>query len=229
MQRTSLPPRDENTIEASVTIQRPVEEVFRFYRDFKNLPCFLGDVLDIEQIGPATSRWTIQGPLGIRANSTMKVTEERTNELICYETVTSPLLKTYWEIHFAPGSEAGEAEVREVMKVPLGRLGRAALALVGKFPAEEVATNLHRLKQVMEVGRVTDKSYSVAGKFAGDTPSHDALCPWAVVVGKAGSVQKSKNSLLSQILWCLTSIFLPRRCAHGRQRSYSEVSAQRLN
>ena len=90
MQRTSLPSRDENTIEASVTIQRPVEEVFRFYRDFKNLPRFLGDVWDIEQIGPATSRWVIQGPLGIRANWTMKVTQERINELICYETAAPP-------------------------------------------------------------------------------------------------------------------------------------------
>jgi hypothetical protein len=121
-------------------------------------------------------------------------------------------LRTYWEIHFAPGSEAGETEVREVMKVPLGRLGRAALALIGKFPAEEVASNLHRLKQVMEEGRVTDTSYSVAGKFAQDTP-----------------FQKSKNSLLSQILWYLISIFLPRRCDKRRQRSNGERSAQRLN
>ena len=173
MQRTSLPPRDKNTIEASVTIQRPVEEVFRFYRDFKNLPRFLGDVMDIEQISPATSRWAIQGPLGIQAHWTMQVTEERTNELIRYETATSPLLRTSWEIHFAPGSEAGETEVREVMKVPLGRLGRAALALLGKFPAEEVAANLHRLKQVMETGRVTDTSYSVAGKFAQRLNRHE--------------------------------------------------------
>ena len=56
MQRTSLPPSDENTIEASVTIHCPVEEVFRLYRDFRNLPRFLGDVMVIEQIGPATSR-----------------------------------------------------------------------------------------------------------------------------------------------------------------------------
>ena len=72
MQRTSLPRQDDNTIEASVTIQRAVEEVFRFYRDFKNLPSFLGDVMAIEQIGPAASRWTIQGPLGIRASWTIK-------------------------------------------------------------------------------------------------------------------------------------------------------------
>jgi uncharacterized membrane protein len=165
MQSTSLSRRDDNTIEASVTIQRAVGEVFAFYRDFRNLPSFLGDVMAIEQLGPATSRWTIQGPLGIHAKWTIKVTEERTNELIRYETVTSPALRTYWEIHFAPGSAADETEVREVMKAPLGILGRAALALIGKFPAEEVASNLHRLKEVMETGRVTDTSYSVRGKF----------------------------------------------------------------
>ncbi len=166
MQRTSSPSQDENTIQASVTIHRPVETVFGFYRDFKNLPSFLGDVMAIEQIGPATSRWTIQGPLGIRARWTVRLTEERTNELIRYETVTSPRLRTCWEIHFAPGSAAGETEVREVMRAPLGRFGRVALALIGKFPAEEQSSNLHRLKQVMETGRVTDTSYSVAGKFA---------------------------------------------------------------
>jgi uncharacterized membrane protein len=164
MQATSVL-RNESTIEASVGIDRPVEEVFTFYRAFKNLPSFLGDVMAVEQTGPATSRWTIQGPLGIRTKWTIRVTEERPNELIRYETVTSPRLRTYWEIYFAPGSEAGETQVREVMKPPLGRLGRAALALIGKFPAEEVTANLHRLKQVMETGKVTDTSYSVRGKF----------------------------------------------------------------
>jgi uncharacterized membrane protein len=114
------------------------------------------------------SRWTIQGPLGIRANWTIKVTEERTNELIRYETVTFPGLRVFWEIHFCPGSHARETQVRELMKTPLGRLGRAALGLVGKFPAEEVSSNLQRLKEIMETGRVTDTSYSVAGKFAAD-------------------------------------------------------------
>jgi len=158
--------RNENTIEATVVIQCPIDKVFQFYRDFKNLPTFLGDVKSIEKTGAATTRWTIQGPFGIQARWTVKVTEERINELIRYETVTSPALKTSWEIYFSSGSEAGQTEVREVMKAPIGRLGRAALALVGKFPAEEVSANLHRLKQVMETGRVTDTSYSVAGKFS---------------------------------------------------------------
>ena len=156
---------NENAIEASVVIRRPREEVFRFYRDFRNLPRFLGDVIAVEQVDPTTSRWRIQGPLGVRVAWTIRVTEERTDELIRYKTGNLPRLTTYWDIYFAPGPRAGETEVREVMKTPLGGLGRAALALIGKFPDQEVASNLNRLKELMETGRVTDTSYSVAGKF----------------------------------------------------------------
>ena len=44
---------DENVITASVVIRRPVREVFGFYRDFTNLPRFLGDVMEVEQLGLA--------------------------------------------------------------------------------------------------------------------------------------------------------------------------------
>lgn len=166
MHRTSSLPRDETTVEARITIQRAVEDVFSFYRNFTNLPRFLGDVTAIDQIAPTLSLWTIQGPLGVRVKWMIHLTEERTNALIRYETVSLPGLKTYWEIHFARGSVDGETVVRELMKAPLGRVGRAALALIGRFPAEEVTANLHRLQQLLETGRVTDMSYAVPGKFA---------------------------------------------------------------
>jgi uncharacterized membrane protein len=165
MQANAISKRDQNLIEVTVTIQRPVSEVFGFYRDFKNLPRFLGDVMAIEPIGPTISRWTIEGPFRIQAHWNIEVTEERENKFIHYETVTSPTTRTYWEIYFSPGPKAGETEVREVMKVPGGKLMRAALALIGKYPAREVAANLHRFKQVMEAGNVTDTTYAVPGKF----------------------------------------------------------------
>jgi uncharacterized membrane protein len=163
-----------NEIEARVTIRRPIEEVFAFYRDFKNLPRFLGDVMAVEQKDPLTTRWTIQGPLGIQAKPTVKVTSERVNESLYYEMGTLPGLKGYWEVYFSPGSRTDETEVRVVLKARLGRLGYAALALLGKFPAQEVSSNLQRLKELLETGRVTDTRYSVAGKFA---PAPSASTP----------------------------------------------------
>jgi hypothetical protein len=52
------------------------------------------------------------------------------------------------------------------MKAPLGRLGRAAHALIGKLRAEEVAAILRRLKEVMERGKIIDTSYYARGKFS---------------------------------------------------------------
>ena len=69
------------------------------------------------------------------------------------------------EIYFSSGPEPSETQVREVMKAPGGRLVMDALELIGKFPAQEVSANLHRFKQLMETGRVTDTTYAVSGKF----------------------------------------------------------------
>lgn len=163
--RPSSRPLSEPPIEATVTIQRPVADVFSFYRDFQNLPRFLGDVTAIEQVGPAAYRWTIVGPFGIRVKSTIRLTEERANELIRYETAAVPAVKAEWTVQFAPGPDPGSARVHEVLKTPFGRLGHAALILMGKPPAAEVAANLRRLKEVMETGRVTDTVHAVSGKF----------------------------------------------------------------
>jgi uncharacterized membrane protein len=159
-------PSHNTPIEASVTIHRPIDAVFSFYRDLTNLPRFLGDVVAVEQIDRATYRWTIQGPLGIRTRQTVRLTDVHANALIRYETIAAPGLRTYWTIQFVPASDGGDTIVREMMEMPLGRFGRFLLASIGKFPAGEVAANLRRLKEIMETGHVTDTRYAVRGKFS---------------------------------------------------------------
>src|SRR5262249_3386891 len=107
----------------------------------------------------------IQGPFRVRIQWTVKLTEERANALIRYETVGLPWLVTRWEIRFMPAEQGAETEVHEVMTTPFGTLGNIALALIGKSPAGEVSANLRRLKQILETGKVSDTSYAVPGKF----------------------------------------------------------------
>ena len=156
---------DSPIIEASVTIERPVGLVYAFYRDFNNLPSFLGDVMAIEAIDPSTSRWTIQGPLKISLRWTVEATEAVENILIRYQTLAPPRRQIRWDIHFAPGPADGETMVREVMHTPLGTMGLKLMAWIGKPPAKEMAANLNRLKEVLETGRVSNRSYAVPGKF----------------------------------------------------------------
>ena len=156
---------DSHKIEASVTIRRALREVFDFYRDFRNLTAFLGDVVSIEPIDANTSRWIVQAPLKMAVRWTVQITEEVPGKIIRYETVSHPARRIAWDIHFAPGSRPGETVVREVMHAPFGALGLELLALIGKPAAAEVAANLQRLKQLLETGRVSDLDHAVKGKF----------------------------------------------------------------
>jgi uncharacterized membrane protein len=148
-----------------IVIERPVADVFAFYRDFRNLPDFLGDVVRVEVIGERTSRWTICAPFGLELCWTVIVTALRPNAFIAYETESTPA-PARWEVGFLPGFRPDTTLVREVMSMPGGAIGRAALAAVGKPPDREMRANLRRLKERLETGRVTTVDYAVAGKFA---------------------------------------------------------------
>ena len=154
-----------DTIDARVIIRRSVGDVFSFYKDLRNLPLFVGDIMDVQQLGPGMYQWTMQGPLGVRVKWRVMVTNEVMNKLIRYETIMAPELRTAWEVRFAPGPEANQTEVHERITSPLGRVGRMALALIGKFPTREVRANLQRLKELLETGRVSDTTYAADGKF----------------------------------------------------------------
>lgn len=151
-------------IEESITISRSVAEVFAFYRDVRNLPRFLGDVIGVEPIDFRSSRWTVQGPFGMKVRWTSVVTDLMEEAHIFYE-ASSGIFKTEWKIYFSEGRSPEEAVVREVLIQPGGALGQVVLAMFGKHPAAEVHSNLRRLKQLIENGRVADTSNSVPGKF----------------------------------------------------------------
>jgi hypothetical protein len=95
----------------------------------------------------------------------VRVTKRVRNAELRYESTPFLGLRATWEIHFSEGGNPGETEVREVLAIPLGRLGRTALAGLGKYPGEEVLANLKRLKQTLE---------SDSDSESGSTPGTDA-------------------------------------------------------
>jgi uncharacterized membrane protein len=150
------------TVTGDVVIRRPVRVVYSFYRNFTNLPRILGDVVAVEQITGTIYRWIVAGPLGTRVPMTVTITEQRVNQLIRYQTGGPRPLRGRWELTFAVDTDSGGTRVREQLVVPLGAIGRAVLALIGKFPDREVAANLTRLKQLLEIGDGSDTPSAAA-------------------------------------------------------------------
>jgi hypothetical protein len=92
--------RRAGTVTGEVVIRRPVHVVYGFYRNFTNMPRFLGDVVAVEQVADTTYRWIVTGPLGTRVPMRITITEQRVDQLIRYETGGPTPLRGRWELTF---------------------------------------------------------------------------------------------------------------------------------
>jgi uncharacterized membrane protein len=64
-----------------------VEQVYAYWRDFSHFPSFMPDVQEVTVTGPATSHWTVSGPLGTLVEWDAEITEDLPNQRIAWKSV----------------------------------------------------------------------------------------------------------------------------------------------
>jgi uncharacterized membrane protein len=67
----------------AVTINRPVAELYAYWRDLSNLPSFMDNVVSITRSTANRSHWVVKAPAGKTVEWDARITEERPNALIC--------------------------------------------------------------------------------------------------------------------------------------------------
>jgi uncharacterized membrane protein len=142
--------------EKSVTINRPAEELYRFWRNFENLPRIMSYLQEVRVTGPNRSHWVAKGPLGTSPEWDAEVITERPNELIGWRSLPGSEVDTAGSVHFTPAPGGRGTEVRVSLKYdpPGGKLGAAFAKLFRRSPAAEVQEDLRRFKEMMEAGEV---------------------------------------------------------------------------
>lgn len=139
----------------AVTINRPAQELYEFWRNPRNLLPVMENIQAIEVIDDTRSRWTVKAP-GERELSWESVV-----------TKDVPGKEIYWQS--APGADianSGRIEFREAG--PRGTVVRATIAYdppggaIGQFiaklfqrePRIQARRDLRRFKQLMETGEI---------------------------------------------------------------------------
>ena len=74
-------------VERGVTIQRPTEELYRFWRDFEHLPPVLPHLMSVTAGPDGRSHWVTSGPAGRSVAWDAEIVEERPNELIRWQSL----------------------------------------------------------------------------------------------------------------------------------------------
>lgn len=151
--QASIPSGQGIKFQESITIQKPADELFRFWRKLENLPRVMRHLVSVQELGGKRSHWVAKGLTG-NIEWDAEIITERPNELIGWRSLEGSEVATAGSVHFRPaaGNRGTEVEVVLSYNPPAGRVGHALAWLVGRDPASEVREDLRNFKRLMETG-----------------------------------------------------------------------------
>lgn len=140
----------------SITVRRPVEEVYAFWRDFQNFPRFMRHLELVTVTDPTHSHWVATGPAGKYVEWDAEITEERDNELISWRSLPGADVPNSGTVRFqtAPGDRGTEVHVQLAYDPPLGKVGAKVAALFREAPGQQITDDMRHFKQIMEIGDI---------------------------------------------------------------------------
>lgn len=138
-------------VERSVLVDRAPEELFRFWRNFTNLPRFMDNLEAVTILDENRSHWVAKGPAGTRVEWDAAIHNEIEPELIAWRSLPGADVDQAGSVHFTP-APGGGTEVRVVLlyRPPAGKVGDIVGKVFGENPARDIGDDLRRFKQVME-------------------------------------------------------------------------------
>ena len=154
----------------SITVHKPVEEVYGFWHDFENFPQFMRHLESVTVTGERRTHWTAKAPAGQTVEWDADTIEDRPNELISWRSTPDSDVYNAGTVRFqpAPGGRGTEVRVAMEYKPPLGKLGAKVAMLFREEPGQQVDDDLRHFKQVMETGEIL---FSDATKQRGMHPA----------------------------------------------------------
>jgi uncharacterized membrane protein len=154
-------------VERSVLVNRPVQEVYRFWRNFENLPRFMDHLESVTVIDETRSHWVAKAPAGTRVEWDAVIHNEIENQLIAWRSLPGADVNNAGSVHFMEPANGGRTEVRVVLSYepPAGKLGAVVAKLMGEEPSQQVEDDLRRFKQVMEAAEAPSNSRHPVGRM----------------------------------------------------------------
>jgi uncharacterized membrane protein len=145
---------EEVRVARSFTINKPREEVYRFWRNFENLPRFMSHLKAVHPGEGRRSHWIARGPLGGNVEWDAEILQERENELLAWRSLPGSDVEHWGSVEFkpAPGNRGTVVKVVLEYYPPVGAAGRALALFLGRDPEQQIREDLRHFKQISETG-----------------------------------------------------------------------------
>jgi len=155
-------------VRESITVDKPVEELYSYWRNLENLPRIMSHLESVTTMGNR-SHWKAKGPLNIKVEWDATTVEDRPNELISWRSLENAQVPNEGSVRFSRrGANSTEVLVSLTYHPPGGPIGAALAKLFGEEPSQQIRDDLQNFKQAVESGSLSLTSgYGGAGSSMG--------------------------------------------------------------
>jgi uncharacterized membrane protein len=146
---------DRALLAEAVTINRPAQEIYDFWRNPANLVQVMENVKSIERIDDTRSRWTVKAPAGSEVSWEAVITHDEPGRSLTWQSAPGADITNNGKVEFRDAGLRGTV-VRAVIAYdpPAGAIGKLVAKLFQREPRIQTRRDLHRLKQLMETGEI---------------------------------------------------------------------------
>jgi uncharacterized membrane protein len=153
-------------VRKSITINRPQEEIYAFWRDFENLPRFMNHLISVSVLDERRSHWVAKAPAGRTVEWDAEIVEEKPNELIVWRSLPGADVRNVGAVVFEPATGGRGTVVRVDLRYdpPGGKVGATIAKLFGEAPEKQIPMDLLRIKNLLETGEIARTEGQSAGR-----------------------------------------------------------------
>jgi uncharacterized membrane protein len=147
--------RQPLAVRQSITVERPIEEVYGFWRNLENLPKFMKHVESVRVTGDL-SHWVVKLAPAMVFEWDARISSDVENELIAWQTLPGAPVDHTGTVRFHPtGDRRGTViEVNLAYYPPAGMVGEAIAKLEKSITDQQIKEDIRRFKQVVEASEV---------------------------------------------------------------------------
>lgn len=140
-------------IRTSITINKPVGEVYDFWRKLENLPKFMKHLESVKQTNHITSEWKAKGPAGIGSLSwKAQILMDEKNKMLSWHSLPESTIDNAGKVYFKDLGDRTEIDVTISYHAPLGVAGETAAKWLNPLFERLVKNDIENLKTYLESG-----------------------------------------------------------------------------
>lgn len=159
-------------VQVAFTINKPVPEVYRYWREMENLPKFMQHLESVRRLDGRRSEWKMRGPMGTSFTWESEIVDEAENRHIVWRSMSGSMVESSGSLQFreAPGGRGTEL----IAAMHYGKIGdyigKGMAQVLGAVPERVLREELRRFKQLLEAGEIP----TTEGQPSGRRPAMDS-------------------------------------------------------